>query len=243
MIGTGRETLFISDLHLGASRPGLTRKFLDFLGRRAPRAERLFILGDLFDAWVGDDDPTPPNRAVKSALRRLTSGGTEVYFQHGNRDFLVGERFARETGVKFLPDYALIDLYGEPTLLMHGDLLCSDDTPYLEFRAKTRTAEWRGRTLGLPLIVRLAAARWYRLRSYWHKSKKSHDIMDVNPDTVRETLAGYRAARLIHGHTHRPAVHDLTVDGRPAQRFVLASWESEGSVLCWDEKGWQVERL
>jgi UDP-2,3-diacylglucosamine hydrolase len=243
MIAAGREMLFISDLHLGASRLGVTRKFLDFLERRAPRAERLYILGDLFDAWVGDDDPTPPRRAVKAALRRLTSGGTEVYFQHGNRDFLLGERFARETGVKFLPDYALIDLYGETTVLMHGDLLCSDDKPYLEFRAKTRTAEWRSRTLGLPLIVRLAAARWYRLRSYWHKSKKSQKIMDVNPDAVRETLARHGAARLIHGHTHRPAVHDLTVAGRRAQRFVLAPWEGEGSLLCWNERGWRVERF
>lgn len=239
----GRETLFISDLHLSASRPLLTRKFLDFLDRRATDAGRLYILGDLFDAWVGDDDPTPPNRAVKCALRRLTSAGTEVFFQHGNRDFLVGERFARETGVKFLPDHAVIDLYGKPTLVMHGDLLCSDDKPYLEFRARTRTGPWRSRTLGLPLLVRLAAARWYRLRSYWHKSKKSQEIMDVNPDTVIETLARYGAARLIHGHTHRPAVHDLTVGGKPAQRVVLAPWEKEGSVLCWDERGWRMERF
>jgi UDP-2,3-diacylglucosamine hydrolase len=243
MSAAGRETLFVSDVHLGASRFGVTRKFLDFLEQRAPRAERLFILGDLFDAWIGDDDPTPPNRAVTSALRRLTSGGTEVYFQHGNRDFLIGERFARETGITLLPDYARIDLYGEPTLLMHGDLLCSDDQPYLEFRAKTRTPEWRARTLGLPLIVRLAAARWYRLRSYWHKSKKSEEIMDVSPHTVSETLARHGAARLIHGHTHRPAVHDLTVNGQAAQRFVLAPWEREGSVLCWSAEGYRIETV
>ncbi|WP_054772832.1 UDP-2,3-diacylglucosamine diphosphatase [Methylogaea oryzae] len=228
-----KESLFISDLHLSAGRRATVRRFLQFLRHRAPQAERLYILGDLFDAWVGDDDNTPPNRAVKRALRALSDSGTEIYYQHGNRDFLIGERFLRETGCRPLPDHAVIDLYGTPTLLMHGDLLCSDDLPYLAFRALSRTAEWRDNILGKPLLLRLLGARWYRLRSYWHKSKKSGEIMDVNQDTVRETMQRHGATRLIHGHTHRPAVHDFQLDGAPVQRFVLAEWDDQGSVSCW----------
>lgn len=235
------ETLFISDLHLSAGRRATTRRFLHFLQTRARHAQRLYILGDLFDAWVGDDDNTPPNRAVKQALRALSDAGTEVFYQHGNRDFLIGERFLRETGCQPLPDHAVIDLYGVPALLMHGDLLCSDDLPYLAFRARSRTPEWRGDILGKPLPLRLLGARWYRLRSYWHKAKKASEIMDVNQDTVRETMQKHGVARLIHGHTHRPAVHDFQLGGKAVQRFVLAEWGRQGSVLCWTADGYRIE--
>lgn len=233
------ETLFISDLHLSAARRATVRRFLRFLQQRASRAERLYLLGDIFDAWVGDDDNTFPNRAVKQALRQLTAAGTQVFFQPGNRDFLVGEQFAQETGVRLLPDYAVIDLYGTPTLLMHGDLLCSDDLAYLAFRARSRTPAWQTRILDKPLWLRLLGARWYRWRSLWHKAGKTAAIMDVNPDTVREALQRFKVNRLIHGHTHRPALH--TLQDLPAQRFVLAEWTEQGSVLCWNPDGHWLE--
>jgi UDP-2,3-diacylglucosamine hydrolase len=238
------ETLFISDLHLSIDKPEITRRFLDFLERRAPQAQALYILGDLFDAWVGDDDDTPPIPKIKRHLKQLTASGTRVYFQPGNRDFLLGDAFCAETGVMLLADYAVVDLYGTPTLLMHGDLLCSDDLPYLAFRARSHTSEWRRNVLGKPLWLRLLAARWYRLRSYWHKRKKTVDIMDVNRQTVIDALREHRAWRLIHGHTHRPAVHEIDVDGKTAQRFVLAEWKKHAAgLLCWNAEGYRLETL
>jgi UDP-2,3-diacylglucosamine hydrolase len=174
----------------------------------------------------------------------LTATGTRVYLQPGNRDFLLGDAFCAATGVMLLGDYTVIDLYGTPTLLMHGDLLCSDDLPYLAFRARSHTAEWRQNVLGKPLWLRLLAARWYRLRSHWHKRKKTADIMDVNPQTVIDTLREHRALRLIHGHTHRPGMHEFDVDGRNAQRFVLAEWNKHSAgVLCWDAEKHRLETL
>lgn len=238
------ETLFISDLHLSLEKSEITRRFLHFLAHRAPQAQALYILGDLFDAWVGDDDNTPPIPKIKQQLKQLTASGTKVYFQPGNRDFLLGDAFCAETGVMLLDDYSVIDLYGTPTLLMHGDLLCSDDLPYLAFRARSHTPEWRSNVLGKPLWLRLLAARWYRLRSHWHKRKKSADIMDVNQQTVIDALREHRVLRLIHGHTHRPGVHRFEVDGRGAERFVLAEWKKHAaSVLCWDAQGYRLEML
>jgi len=235
------ETLFISDLHLRYSRPAITRRFLGFIQHRASNVERLFILGDLFDAWVGDDDWSPPNNQVKTALKTLTSQNTNVYLQLGNRDFLIGNQFIKETGVTLLDDYSIIDLYGQPTLLMHGDLLCSDDLAYLEFRKKTRTASWRHEVLSKPLLLRLAYARWYRFRSHFHKRKKSQEIMDVNQNTVVETLRKYQVTRLIHGHTHRPNIHNIDVDNNPAQRIVLDQWEHRGNILVWNDNGSHIE--
>jgi len=238
-----QETLFISDLHLRPIRPATTQRFLNFLEHRAAGVESLYILGDLFDAWVGDDDPSPPNNAVKRSLKQLTNSGTAVYFQHGNRDFLIGERFIQETGIKLLGDYTLICLYGTQTLLTHGDLLCTDDIPYLEFRAKTRKPDWRQNVLAKPLILRLLYARWYRLRSYFHKRKKTQDIMDVNQKTVEKVMRDYNVTRLIHGHTHRPAVHEICINGVTAQRFVLDQWDQCGSVLRWNPDGYRMERI
>ncbi|MEN8260851.1 MAG: UDP-2,3-diacylglucosamine diphosphatase [Pseudomonadota bacterium] len=237
------ESLFISDLHLSLKKTETTQRFLRFLGNRAAGAERLFILGDLFDAWIGDDDPTPPNGKIKAGLKKLVASGTAVYLQLGNRDFLIGQRFSRETGVELLGDYVVIDLYGTPTLLMHGDLLCTDDLPYQAFRAKSRTPEWQHAVLAKPLPIRLLLARWYRLRSHWHKRKKTQTIMDVNQDCVVKTMIRHRATRLIHGHTHRPAVHELTLNGTPAQRFVLAEWRKTASVLCWNRSGYRIEDI
>ncbi len=238
-----KETWFVSDLHLRFVRRNTTRQFLNFLTTRAAGAERLYILGDLFDAWVGDDDPSPPNNAVKKSLRALSDSGTEVYFQHGNRDFLIGERFADETGVQMLGDYAVIDLFGKSTLLTHGDLLCTDDIPYLKFRAKTRQAGWRRDVLSKPLLLRLVYARWYRIRSYFHKRKKNQEIMDVNRQTVERIMQEFGVTLLIHGHTHRPAVHELLLNGVKAQRIVLDQWQTYGNAIRWDSSGFKIETI
>lgn len=235
------EILFIADLHLTIEKPAVTSRFLDFLANRASDADALYILGDFFDAWIGDDDPTPPNGAVRKQLRKLTDLGTKVYFQQGNRDFLIGSRFARETGVVLLDDHVVIDLFGVPTLLMHGDLLCSDDTAYQAFRKKSHTPEWQRNMLSKPLLLRMLIARWLRWRSHFHKSRKTLQIMDVNQQTVLETMRRHKALRLIHGHTHRPAVHDFVIDGQKAQRFVLANWTTDSaSCLSWTSKGYET---
>ncbi|MBM4207534.1 MAG: UDP-2,3-diacylglucosamine diphosphatase [Gammaproteobacteria bacterium] len=238
------EILFISDLHLALDKPDITKRFVRFLDTRAPRAKALYILGDLFDAWVGDDDFTPPGSTVRKKLRQLADSGTDIFLQLGNRDFLLGQAFCEAAGCTLLPDYAVIELFGNPTLLMHGDLLCTDDLPYQEFRIKSRTAEWRDNVLGKPLIVRLLAARWYRLSSFWHKQKKSQDIMDVNQDTVINTMTEYRCYNLIHGHTHRPNVHTFTINDRPARRFVLSDWSAaKGEALVWRQNSYSIEAI
>ncbi len=239
-----QEIIFISDLHLSLEKKDLTRRFVSFLDNRAKQAEALYILGDLFDAWIGDDDNTPPNRLIKKHLKQLSESGTAVFFQSGNRDFLLGQRFAAETGVTLLGDYHVFDLFGVRTLLTHGDLLCTDDIPYQQFRAKSHTQKWMQDVLSKPLWLRLLAARWYRFRSYFHKRKKSSDIMDVNQETVVDTMRRYRCSRLIHGHTHRPAIHQVDIDGQHGQRFVLADWKkNSASALCWSEDGFFVENL
>lgn len=239
-----QEILFISDLHISLEKPEITRRFLAFLQNRAPKAAAVYILGDLFDAWIGDDDPTPPNNKIRKQLKQLTDSGTRVYLQQGNRDFLLGKQFCRDTGVTLLDDYVVIDLHGTSTLLTHGDLLCTDDLPYQVFRAKSHTPEWQQGVLSKPLLLRLLVARWYRIRSYFHKRKKSRDIMDVNQDTVIKIMRDYTSMRLIHGHTHRPNVHNFEINGQPAQRFVLAAWSKDaGEVLCWNSKGHRREAI
>lgn len=237
-----QEILFISDLHISLEKQEITRRFLAFLQNRAPKAAAVYILGDLFDAWIGDDDPTPPNNRIRKQLKKLTNSGTQVYLQQGNRDFLLGKQFCQDTGVTLLGDYVVIDLFGTPTLLTHGDLLCTDDLPYQAFRVKSHTPEWQQSVLSKPLLIRLLAARWYRLRSYFHKRKKNQDIMDVNQDTVINVMQDYNSFRLIHGHTHRPNLHKFEINGQPAERYVLAAWNKDaGELLCWNSKGYQVE--
>jgi UDP-2,3-diacylglucosamine hydrolase len=238
------EILFISDLHLSWEKPEISQRFLDFLDNRAIKAKELYILGDLFDAWVGDDDFSPPNPKIRKSLKYLSEAGVKIYFQQGNRDFLLGKRFCEETGIVLLDDPYVIDLFGVPTLLMHGDLLCTDDLPYQAFRRKSRSSEWQQNVLSKPLLVRLLVARWYRIRSYFHKRQKTVEIMDVNQATVADTMAAYNCQRLIHGHTHRPAIHDFMLAGKPAQRYVLAAWTKDmGEVMVWDENGCRIEGL
>jgi len=239
-----QEILFISDLHISLEKPEITRRFLSFLSVRAPKAAAVYILGDLFDAWIGDDDPTPPNNTIRKQLKQLTGSGTPVYLQQGNRDFLLGKQFSEDTGITLIDEYAVIDLHGTPTLLTHGDLLCTDDLPYQAFRAKSHTPEWQQSVLSKPLLLRLLAARWYRVRSYFHKRKKSQDIMDVNQDTVVNIMRERHCLRLIHGHTHRPAIHNFKIDDQTAQRFVLAAWsKTAAEILCWDSNGYRIEAL
>lgn len=236
------EILFISDLHLSLEKPELTRHFLRFLTERATQAAHVYILGDLFDAWVGDDDHTPPSGKIRTALQQLIASGTQVYLQTGNRDFLLGQAFCAQTGVQLLGDYAVIDLFGVKTLLTHGDLLCTDDLAYQTFRVKARSAAWQESILSKPLWLRLLAARWYRLRSFWHKRQKSADIMDVNAQTVCEVMRQHQVTRLIHGHTHRPAVHEWVLDGQPVQRIVLPQWTPQQvTLLAWHSTGYQLE--
>ena len=175
-----QDIIFISDLHLALEKKEITRRFLTFLKSQTGTTNIIYILGDLFDAWIGDDDNTPPNKKIKNQLRQVTDSGTQIYLQQGNRDFLIGQQFCIETGVTLLDEYTVIELNGVRTLLTHGDLLCTDDIPYQAFRKKSHTDAWKKNVLSKPLLIRIFAARWYRFRSHFHKRKKSQEIMDVN---------------------------------------------------------------
>ena len=239
-----KPTLFISDLHLSHTRPGITRLFLDFLQSAAGEAQALYALGDLFEYWPGDDDLADPLHAeVASALRRLHAEGVAVYFMHGNRDFLVGEAFARAARAALLPDPTLIDLYGTPTLLMHGDSLCIDDSAYMAFRGKVRSPSWQRDFLSKPLAERKAIIEGLRRESEEEKVQKSAEIMDVNPQALAAVLREYRYPRLIHGHTHRPARHLHSVDGKTCERWVLTDWYENGGYLRCDETGCEAVAL
>ncbi|HEY0681899.1 MAG TPA: UDP-2,3-diacylglucosamine diphosphatase [Steroidobacter sp.] len=245
--GAGQPvTLFISDLHLDGERPDITAQFLEFLEREARQAQGLYILGDLFEAWIGDDDPDPDKRRVIEALRSLTQAGVPVYFIHGNRDFLIGRRFAKETGVKLLPDGTMIELYGKRVLLMHGDTLCIDDPDYQRLRRIVRNpvVQFVLRCLSLARRQQLAA----RMRAGSKKHIESMDrtrpqIMDVNQDAVRRTFETEHADVIVHGHTHRPAIHDVSVGDHVAKRIVLGDWYEQGSVLRWSENGFELAGL
>ncbi|MDI9239132.1 UDP-2,3-diacylglucosamine diphosphatase [Lysobacter sp. LF1] len=241
-------TLFISDLHLDAERPRITELFGQFVRSEARGADALYILGDLFEAWVGDDDPSDAGAYVARELQALQASGTPVHFIRGNRDFLLGEVFAQRAGMTILPDPAVVVLYGQPTLIMHGDLLCTDDVAYQQFRAQTRNPQWQAQFLAQPLVARVAFAQQARAASKAHQSGLKQQgtmdtITDVSPATVESTFSRYGLDRIIHGHTHRPAVHELTVDGRPRERIVLGDWYDQGSVLRVDRKGFELRGL
>lgn len=224
-------TLFIADLHLQTEEPAITAGFLHFLQDEARTAHALYILGDLFEAWIGDDDPNPLHREMAAAIKALVDSGVPCYFIHGNRDFLIGKRFARESGITLLPEEKVLELYGRNVLIMHGDTLCTDDTGYLAFRAKVHTPWIQTLFLALPLFIRSRIAAKMRAGSKSANSSKSMTIMDVNPQAVVEVMEKHRVQWLIHGHTHRPDVHQLTANGEPAHRVVLGAWHSEGSMV------------
>jgi len=235
------STLFISDLHLDAALPELTSLFVQFMREQAPSAEALYILGDLFEAWVGDDDFRPGTQVFVDELRRLSDSGTPLYVMHGNRDFLLAEKFTERTGCTLLPEPSVIDLYGTATLLLHGDSLCTDDVKHQESRALLRSEDWKQRFLSQTLEDRIEQAREYRNMSRMHLKDAPDAIMDVNTDTVVDMMQQYNVQQMIHGHTHRPAIHPLSVNEQPAKRIVLGDWNSHGSVLHCDASGCQLE--
>ncbi len=236
-------TLFISDLHLSEERPDKLALFLDFLSGPARRSEALYILGDLFEVWLGDDDDTPPIPSILKSLADLQEAKVPLYIMRGNRDFLVGAVFEANTGCTLLPDVRLIDLYGSKTLLLHGDTLCTKDVAYQAFRQTVRNAEWQAKALATPLAARRGMAKQLRQESVIAMRGKTPLIMDVDQGAVEAALRQYGVYRLIHGHTHRPAVHRFMLDGQPAERIVLGDWYEEDSVLVCDEHGSRAMRV
>lgn len=233
------SVLFISDLHLEAERPDITRAFLHFLSTRARAAEALYILGDFFEAWIGDDGMDEFQHAIARALRELSDSGTRIYLMHGNRDFLIGKTFCREAGCTLLRDPSLIDLGGEKILLMHGDSLCTLDVAYMKLRRWLRNPLTLFILRNLPLTTRHKLARKLRKESRAQTRMKASEIVDVTPAEVEKIMRDKGVRILIHGHTHRPAVHELEIDGRPARRIVLGDWDRQGWALEADDRGMQ----
>ncbi len=218
-------TLFISDLHLEESRPDITEAFLGFLNGTASGVDQLYILGDFFEAWIGDDERTPLQEQIAAALRKLRDSGTDIFLMHGNRDFLIGEDFCKRAGASLLDDPTVIDLHGTPTLLMHGDSLCTADVEYQKFRANMRNPQWQQMILQRPLEDRQQMARQLREISMAKNQGKEEFIMDVTPEEVIKDMEAHGVQHMIHGHTHRPAVHELIANGLPAKRIVLGDWD------------------
>ena len=235
--------LFISDLHLDAERPDCTEQFLEFMRTEARAASALYILGDLFEAWIGDDDTDPAHAPIIAALAELRRDNVPCYFMHGNRDFLIGKRFAAATGCVLLDDWHVIEMSGQRAVLTHGDLLCTDDTSYQELRKMVRDPAWQRKFLAKPLDERRAIVTDLRERSKTETAAKPAEIMDVNQAAVESALRQHGVRILLHGHTHRPAVHELVADDAPATRIVLGDWHTGGSVLRWDETGFSLETL
>jgi UDP-2,3-diacylglucosamine hydrolase len=237
-------TLFIADLHLDPSRPQITDLFERYLASDEVRhADALYILGDLVEAWIGDDDDAELPARIAAATRAVRDAGVPVYFMVGNRDFLLGPAFAARAGLTLLDDGTVHDIHGRRTLLMHGDVLCTDDIAYQAVRRQVRTPEWQAQILAMPLQARRAFAAKAREDSKAHTGNTMESIMDVNADAVAETMRKAGVTRLIHGHTHRPAVHDFQLDGAPAQRIVLGDWYEQGSVLRVDADGVELRGL
>jgi len=236
-------TLFISDLHLEAGRPEIGVQFLDFLSGEARDADTLYILGDLFEVWLGDDDPNPYYAGMKAAIRELVDSGIPVFFMHGNRDFMIGDEFATETGVTILQDPELINLHGEKVLLSHGDALCTDDVEYQRFRAMTRNPEWQAMMLAKTIQERIAHALEARQGSVEHGKSLDDEITDVNQSAVEALIRKHGVDILLHGHTHRPAIHEVRLGDRTATRIVLGDWFEQGSVVRWNADGPRLEEM
>ncbi|WP_045159015.1 UDP-2,3-diacylglucosamine diphosphatase [Stutzerimonas stutzeri] len=230
--------LLISDLHLEEERPDITRAFLHFLATRATQAEALYILGDFFEVWIGDDAMTPFQESIAGALRALSERGVRIYLMHGNRDFMLGQTFCHKAGCKLLADPSVVQLCGEPVLLMHGDSLCTRDEGYMRLRRLLRNPLSLFVLRNLPLATRRKLARKLRNESRTQMRMKASDIIDVTPELIPGVLAEHRVRTLIHGHTHRPATHDLEVNGQPAKRIVLGDWDRQGWALQVDENGY-----
>ncbi len=237
-------TLFISDLHLDPARSELESILLRFLRGLARKAEALYLLGDIFEYWLGDDASLPRYEPVCQALAKLSAAGVQLYFLHGNRDFLVGQDFAKATGAKLLPESRVVNLYGTPTLLLHGDSLCTDDVEHQKFRALALDPANQAKLLALPIAQRENMALALRMHSKEKKSYAPQDIMDVNQPAVEAALRTHGVRQMIHGHTHRPAVHEWTLDGASVKRIVLPDWhDGRGGMLVCDEAGCRLEEL
>jgi UDP-2,3-diacylglucosamine hydrolase len=239
--------VFVSDVHLDAAAPESQRQFLEFLRTHvaspAASARALYILGDLFETWVGDDDAGGERLPVLTALRELTDRGIACFLLHGNRDFLLGEDFCRRTGCQLLPDPVIVELEGERVLLTHGDALCTDDHPYQELRSIVRNPSWQRRFLHLPLADRRLLADEARAGSRAHTARTVPQIMDVNGEAVAAAFKATHVRRIVHGHTHRPAVHDALLDGQPVQRIVLGAWYEQGSYLDFEAGRYELRTL
>jgi UDP-2,3-diacylglucosamine hydrolase len=235
--------LFLSDLHLDPDRPGSLETFLRFMRTDAIYAERLFILGDLFEVWIGDDENDPRLEPVLEALLSLRAYEVPCYVMHGNRDFLLGDAFSERTGCRIMSDYVTVDVYDKSMLLTHGDLLCTDDTAYMGLRATVRDEGWQRDFLKKPITERRQIAANMRAQSKTETARKPGDIMDVNQRTVEETMRSHGVAHLVHGHTHRPGVHRFGLDGRMATRIVLGDWYEEPTILQWDNNGFKLRTL
>ncbi|PKO25825.1 MAG: UDP-2,3-diacylglucosamine diphosphatase [Betaproteobacteria bacterium HGW-Betaproteobacteria-8] len=240
-----RHVLFISDLHLCASRPAITEQFIRFADTAVRQAEALYILGDLFEYWAGDDDLADAHHlSVIQTLGRLSEHGIACYLIHGNRDFLLGNDFAQAAKLQLLQDPTMLNLYGHRVLLSHGDALCTDDLAYQEFRTQVRAPAWQAQFLAQALDARKAQIEALRMRSEQEKSGKPEIIMDVNDDAVSKLLRAYDYPEIfIHGHTHRPAMHPLLIDQHSIQRWVLGDWYEQGSCLRLDRSGCKVLHL
>ncbi|SIS97065.1 UDP-2,3-diacylglucosamine diphosphatase [Neptunomonas antarctica] len=231
------KVLFISDLHLKAERPDITRAFLHFLTDTARSANALYLLGDIFEAWIGDDAPVPEFEPICAALKTLSDQGCMLYFQHGNRDFLVGDSFLQKIGATLLDEKQLIDLPIGPALLMHGDQLCTDDKEYQDFRSMVRNPAWQQAFLSKPINERLAIARQLRATSQQRATEKTDEIMDVNAVAVATALSESKVELMIHGHTHRPAIHYAQLNATHGTRVVLGDWDTSLWYLSCDENG------
>lgn len=238
------HTLFISDLHLCESRPKINQCFIDFLNTTAKNAQALYILGDFFEYWAGDDAiEIGVHQAIIESLKELSSH-TEVFLLHGNRDFLLGEKFEKASGAKRLPDPSLLNLYGKSVLISHGDALCTDDHDYQKFRNEVRSANWQSNFLNQPLQNRIVYIEQLRAKSEQEKSTKSMHIMDVNPNALIQLLRQFNVPPIfIHGHTHRPKMHIHQIDGKACERWVLGDWYEQGSYLMLDANGCHVGKL
>ena len=230
---------FISDLHLSDKHPELTQAFFVFLNESKEACTHLYILGDLFEAWIGDDDDTPIYQEIKKALLEFTTNGPETFFIHGNRDFLIGNDFAKDTGITILPDPYSLDINGQKVVLSHGDFLCTDDIDYIAFRDQVRTKEWQAKFLQKDLTERKEIAEAMRGASQEATAEKSNTITDVNIDAVNSFIDEHKPDFFIHGHTHRPDIHNL----ESAKRIVLGDWGDSG-WYCWlDEDSYQLEQF
>lgn len=231
---------FVSDLHLKPERPDLTRAFLHFLHTIQEDADSLFLLGDIFEAWIGDDAPTPGLESLITQLKSLSDNGCKIFFQHGNRDFLVGELFMQMIGATLLPEVTTEHLPVGDAVILHGDQLCTDDQEYMQFRSLVRDSAWQQEFLSKSLEERLSIARQLRDTSKQRTTEKSDYITDVNPHTVKQTLDDSKVTLMIHGHTHRPAIHEIDLNGQQAKRIVLGDWDQLGWYLKVDSDGFDL---